>query len=209
MLLIDNNLALHHLSILRDKNTNSSTFKTTLERLSEICAVHVLNDFPVTETVIQTPMEETTGIVLNSKDIVLLPILRAGMGMYNGFARYLCNARSAFVAQQRNEETAIAEQSYLSIPNDIQDKFIFILDPMLATGGSVANIINTLKDEYKIEENKIVFISIVASPEGIEFLDKSFPDLTCFTVSVDRELNSKKFILPGLGDAGDRIYNSY
>lgn len=208
MLLIENNLALHYLTILRDKNTPSHTFKTTLERLSEICAVHVLNDFPSTEITIQTPLEETQGLNINSHDIVLLPILRAGMGMYNGFSRYLSKAQSAFVAQKRDEETAEATQSYFNIPDNIQDKFVFILDPMLATGGSVANTINMLKDKYNVPENKIVFISIVSSPEGMEFLSESFPDLTCFTVSVDRELNNQKFILPGLGDAGDRIYNS-
>ena len=198
--LIENALAKHYMTILRNKNTKVSEFRFALDKLSKILAIATVENFELTEIQIETPLEATQGQTLNSP-IVIVPVLRAGLSMLPAFIDFLPEAQIGFIGQRRDEKSAIASEYYRNFP-EIKNKKIIIIDPMLATGGSAVSTIECLLAEGgKIED--LFLACIIVAPEGLANLQNKFPQLQIFACALDRCLNEKKYILPGLGDAGD------
>lgn len=205
-----NTTIIHHplikrdLTILRDKRTPSNTFRAVLRRIASVMAYEVTRDLKVRTTKIATPLEKTVGFVLTDR-VILVPILRAGLGIVGGFVEVLPDARVGHIGLYRDEVTLKPVDYYLKFPRTLGKALVLILDPMLATGGSATSAVTVLKE--KGAEN-IRFVSLVAAPEGVRALHRHHPDVRIYTCSLDRQLNKKGYILPGLGDAGDRIFGT-
>jgi uracil phosphoribosyltransferase len=191
-------------TILRDKNTDSETFRAALQRVSNILAVELSKEFKLTETEVETPLEKTQGAKL-THDIILVPVLRAGLGMVNGFLQIIPEAKVGHIGLQRDEETLKPIEYYYKVPKHLETAEVVMLDPMLATGGSASEALKYLK---KRGASKLVFACLVAAPEGIDKIKSEHPDVKIYAAALDRELNSKGYILPGLGDAGDRTFGT-
>jgi uracil phosphoribosyltransferase len=191
-------------TILRDKNTDSETFRAALQRVSNILAVELSREFRLTETEVETPLEETQGAKL-THDIILVPVLRAGLGMVNGFLQIIPEAKVGHIGLQRDEETLKPIEYYYKVPKHLETAEVVMLDPMLATGGSASEALKYLK---KRGATKLVFACLVAAPEGIDKIKSEHPDVKIYAAALDRQLNSKGYILPGLGDAGDRTFGT-
>lgn len=202
--LIEHPIVKRDVTILRDKNTDSETFRAALQRVSNILAVELSKDFRLTETEIETPLEKTQGAKLTN-NVILVPVLRAGLGMVNGFLQIIPEAKVGHIGLQRDEETLKPIEYYYKVPKHLETAEVVMLDPMLATGGSASEALKYLK---KRGATKLVFACLVAAPEGIEKINSEHPDVKIFTAALDRELNSKGYILPGLGDAGDRTFGT-
>lgn len=200
----ESSLISRDISKLRDKYTSASEFGSALHRLSLALAFYSGKLLPLNEYKLETPLEETTGYNLVDPPI-LSPVLRAGLGMLSGFREVYPESSVAMIGTRRNEETLEPENYYVNIPAYDLKRPVFILDPMLATGGTVAHAINSLK---KIGYSKFFFFSVISAPEGIKKLEDDHPDVNLFTCVIDRELNSRGYILPGLGDAGDRFFGT-
>jgi uracil phosphoribosyltransferase len=192
------------LTVLRDRRTSSHLFRTTLRRMSAIMAFEVTFDLPVKRTRVRTPLETTTGYALADR-IVLVPVLRAGLGLLDGFLDFLPEARVGHIGVYRNEKTLEPVDYYSRIPRGTDRSLVILLDPMLATGGSACAAITFLK--WNGAKN-IRFVSLVAAPEGVRRVSREHPGVRIFTASLDRGLNKNGYILPGLGDAGDRIFGT-
>jgi len=189
------------LTILRNKKTPNTLFRKTMDEISYLIAAEVLKFLPFSRTTVTTPLKPTKGKKLNKK-IVFVPILRAGLGLVEGFTKLLPDAERGHIGLYRDENTYKPVEYLCKLPK-ADNKFFILLDPMLATGNSSSEAIRLLiKSGVKI--NNVFFVSLLASPEGLKFLQKNHKSLRIFTTSVDEKLNNKKFILPGLGDAGDR-----
>jgi uracil phosphoribosyltransferase len=195
----------HKLSILRDKNTYTKEFKELTKEISMLLAYEATINLPLTTQLIHTPLESFEAPVLSGKKPVILTILRAGIVMVDGFLTLMPSARVAHIGLYRDEKTLKPTQYYFKIPPHSKDRQFYICDPMLATGGSALVAIERLKEEGV---RKITFACIVAAPEGIEKIFKKHPDITVICAAIDRKLNSKGYILPGLGDAGDRMFGT-
>jgi uracil phosphoribosyltransferase len=202
--LIDHPIVKRDVTILRDKNTDSESFRAVLQRVSNILAVELSKEFSLTQTEIETPLENTTGVKL-SNDVILVPVLRAGLGMVNGFLQIIPEAKVGHIGLQRDEETLKPVEYYYKVPKNLESAEVVILDPMLATGGSASEALKYLK---KRGASKMAFACIVAAPQGIEKINSEHPDVKIFAAAIDRELNSKGYIVPGLGDAGDRTFGT-
>ena len=202
--LIDHPLVKRNITILRDVNTNCETFRSAISRLSNIIAVKLFVDLKLTEIEVQTPLEKTMGFKL-AQEIVIVPVLRAGLGMVNGFSQVIPDAKVGHIGLERNEETLDPIAYYYKTPDNLIEHEIVLVDPMLATGGSASAAISFLK---KRGAKNIIFACIVAAPEGIIKINKDHPDVKIFGAALDRELNDKGYILPGLGDAGDRTFGT-
>ncbi|HKB84546.1 MAG TPA: uracil phosphoribosyltransferase [Ignavibacteriaceae bacterium] len=202
--LLDFPIVKRELTQLRDKNTSPEFFRAAVNRLSIILAIEISKKFKIQEIEVETPLEKTTGYRL-SQEIILVPILRAGLGMVNGFLEVIPDAKVGHIGMERNEKTLEPNSYYFKIPSTKANAKIIILDPMLATGGSVIAAISKLKNNG-IKD--CTFASLVAAPEGIKKLIEKHPDIDLFTTALDRELNAKGYILPGLGDAGDRTFGT-
>jgi uracil phosphoribosyltransferase len=196
-------LVQHHLTHLRNKETSPHVFRAQVRRLAALLAAEVTRDLPLTKKVIETPLEKTEGAVLADR-IGLVPILRAGLGMTDALLDLLPTAEVWHLGVYRDEETLQPVEYYRKFSTHPPD-LVFVLDPMLATGGSAAAGIDMVK---KWGAKQIRMLCIIAAPEGIEFLQKQHPDVPVFVCCIDRELNDAAYILPGLGDAGDRIFNT-
>lgn len=192
------------LTILRDLKTNPELFRSTVKRISTVLAVEISRDFSFIEQEIETPLEKTTGYFLND-DVVLVPVLRAGLGMVSGFLSVLPRAKVGHIGLQRDENTLQPLEYYYKTPSNIDKSKILLLDPMLATGGSSSAAISFLK---KRGAKDITFACLVAAPEGVELLEAKHPEVKIYGASLDRELNENGYILPGLGDAGDRTFGT-
>jgi uracil phosphoribosyltransferase len=201
---IDHPLIKRDLTILRDKRTPSNVFRAVLRRTASIIAYELTRDLHVRETPISTPLEKTKGFVITD-NIILVPILRAGLGLVGGFVEVLPDARVGHIGLYRDEVTLKPVDYYLKFPRKLRNALVLLLDPMLATGGSATSAVSVLKE--KGAEN-IRFVSLVAAPEGVLALHRRHPDVRIYTCSLDRRLNNKGYILPGLGDAGDRIFGT-
>lgn len=195
----------HKLSVLRDKNTHTKEFKELVKEISMLLAYEATANLPMTTQLIHTPLESFEAPILAGKKPVILTILRAGIGMVDGFLTLMPSARVAHIGLYRDEKTLKPKQYYFKIPPHSKDRQFYICDPMLATGGSALAAIEQLKAEGV---RKITFVCIVASPEGVEKIYKKHPDVTVIFASMDRKLNGKGYILPGLGDAGDRMFGT-
>jgi len=202
--LIEHPIIKRDVTILRDINTDSETFRAALQRVSNILAVELSKEFRLTETEVETPLEKTKGAKL-THDVILVPVLRAGLGMVNGFLQIIPEAKVGHIGLQRDEETLKPIEYYYKVPKHLETAEVVMLDPMLATGGSATEALKYLK---KRGATKLVFACLVASPEGIEKIKSEHPDVKIFAAALDRELNSKGYILPGLGDAGDRTFGT-
>ena len=196
-------LGTHVLTHLRDKSTKPVLFRTLSYQISLLLALEATRDLATVEKPIETPMEPMTGRVL-AKPLVIVPILRAGLGMVQPFQDNFPDVSVGYVGLERDHTTAVARSYYCKLP-PLVGKRVLVIDPMLATGGSAIQAIDVVKAEGAKD---IGFICIVASPEGVAKLDQAHPDVPIFTAAVDRTLNAKKYILPGLGDFGDRLYGT-
>ena len=202
--LIDHPLVKTNITILRDVNTNCETFRSAISRLSNIIAVKLFVDLKLKEIEVQTPLEKTIGFKL-AQEVVIVPVLRAGLGMVNGFLQVIPDAKVGHIGLERDEKTLKPVEYYYKTPANLIEHEIILVDPMLATGGSASAAISFLK---KRGADNIIFACIVAAPEGINKINEDHPDLKIFGAALDRELNDKGYIIPGLGDAGDRTFGT-
>lgn len=195
----------HKLSLLRDVKTTKKEFKELVTEITLLLAYEATKDLPMTSKIIKTPLETCEAPVLAGPKQVILPILRAGIGMVDAFLMLMPSARVAHIGLYRDEKTLKPHYYYFKIPPSSKKRHFFVCDPMLATGGSAVEAINRLKDE-KVTD--ITFICILAAPEGVARLSKAHPDVPIFAAGLDRQLNENGYILPGLGDAGDRMFGT-
>lgn len=202
--IIDHPLVKRDLTVLRDKRTPSNVFRSILRRTSSLMAYEVTRDLDIAEVSVRTPLEKTSGTKV-VQPVVLIPILRAGLGLVGGFVEVIPEARVGHIGLYRNEETLEPVDYYFKVPRNLHRSLVLILDPMLATGGSGAAAITYMKSKGA---KSIRFVSLVASPQGVQTIRKAHKDVRIYTCSLDRDLNHKGYILPGLGDAGDRIFGT-
>lgn len=200
----DHPLIHEEVSGLRDRSCPSAEFRQRIRRVASLMVPQVTADLPTIPTSVETPLEVTAGSKLQ-RPVVLAPILRAGIGFLDGFADLLPEASIGHIGLARNEETLQPEPYYFKVPPNLAEADVIVLDPMLATGGSAAEGIRALK---QAGAKHLRFACLVAAPEGVEHLESAFPELQIFTATLDRCLNEKGYILPGLGDAGDRIFGT-
>lgn len=201
---LDHALINHKLSIMRDKNTNTIVFKENLDEIAMLMAYEVTKDLPLVEYSIETPICKTIGKKL-AKQIILVPILRAGIGLVDGFRRIIPSAKVGHIGLQRDEETLQPIEYYAKFPKGIEDAIVIVVDPMLATGGSASATITSLK---KRGAKNIHLVCLLAAPEGVAVIEKEHPDVNLTLAALDDKLNSKGYIVPGLGDAGDRLFGT-
>jgi uracil phosphoribosyltransferase len=202
---VDHPLVLHKLTLLRDKHTPSAVFRQLVKEISLLLAYEVLRDLPMTTTHIETPMAEMEAPILRGKKLVIVSILRAGNGLLDGMLDLVPSARIGHVGLYRDPETLTAIEYYLKLPDDIANRHVIVVDPMLATGNSVTAALNRIKEHGATQ---IRFVSILAAPEGIKALTQNHPDVQIFTAAIDSHLNDHGYIIPGLGDAGDRMFGT-
>ncbi|MBS7257964.1 MULTISPECIES: uracil phosphoribosyltransferase [Methanobrevibacter] len=202
---LDHPLITHKLAFLRDINTGTKEFRELVTEISTILVYEAMRDAKLERTTIQTPLEEMVTGILDENNYAIVPILRAGMGMVDGVLNVIPNAKIGHIGLYRNEETFEPVEYYYKMPEDIENREVLVIDPMLATGGSASATISRLKQDGV---TSIKFLCIVAAPQGIETLENDHPDVKIFCATVDRQLNENAYILPGLGDAGDRVYGT-
>ncbi len=195
----------HKLTLLRDVNTGTKDFRNLVEEIAMLMSYEVLRDLPMKEVTVKTPLKETKANILSGKKITLIPILRAGLGMVDGVLNLVPSARVGHVGIYRDEETLEPQEYYCKTPDDIDQRQAVILDPMLATGGSACAAVNFLKQRGCSD---IKLVCLIAAPEGIERINEEHPDVHVYTGCIDECLNEEGYILPGLGDAGDRIFGT-
>ncbi|AHD00497.1 uracil phosphoribosyltransferase [Leisingera methylohalidivorans] len=202
---VDHPLVQHKLTLMRDKGTSTAGFRRLLREITQLLAYEITREMALTTTNIETPMEEMDAPILAGKKLALVSILRAGNGMLDGVLELIPSARVGFVGLYRDEETLEPVQYYFKAPEALEDRLVIAVDPMLATGNSSAAAIDLLKEAGA---NNIRFLCLLASPEGVARMKESHPDVPIVTASLDRQLNEKGYILPGLGDAGDRMFGT-
>jgi uracil phosphoribosyltransferase len=202
---VDHPLVLHKLSLMRDKHTPSAVFRQLVKEISLLLAYEVLRDLPMTTRHIETPLAEMEAPILRGKKLVIVSILRAGNGLLDGMLDLVPSARIGHVGLYRDPETLTAIEYYLKLPDDIADRHVIVVDPMLATGNSVSAALNRIKEHGATD---IRFVCILAAPEGIKALTETHPDVQIFTAAIDSHLNDHGYIVPGLGDAGDRMFGT-
>lgn len=202
--IIDHSLIRHSLSILRDKKTDTEIFRRHTATISQILIVEVLKNLKTQEKIIKTPLSTTTGYVVK-ESIVFVPVLRAGISMLFSARDFFPWASVGFIGLERDKKTAIAREYYQKFPQNLHEKHVLILDPMLATGGSLIDTIAAVKQKNPI---MIDAVCIVSAPEGIERLKREHPDVDLYIGSIDSHLDKNKFIVPGLGDFGDRYFGT-
>jgi uracil phosphoribosyltransferase len=204
LVLLEHPLVKKDITVLRDKKTNTEMFRAAVTRISNVMAVEISTSFSLKEIKVETPLEKTKGFRLQH-DVVLIPVLRAGLGMVDGFLQIIPDAKLGHVGLERNETTLKPYTYYLKTPKNLSKSEVLLLDPMLATGGSASAAITFLK---KRGAKNLVFACLLAAPEGVKKLLNEHPDLIIFSAALDRQLNKKGYILPGLGDAGDRTFGT-
>jgi uracil phosphoribosyltransferase len=204
-IVLNHPLITHKLSILRDKNTGTKEFRELASEIAVMLCYEALKDAKLKNITIETPLQKYKTQCLNEDNYAFVPILRAGMSMVDGIIKVVPNAKIGHIGLYRNEKTLEPVEYYYKMPKNINKREVIILDPMLATGGSVVATINRLK---KDGVKKIKFLCIIASKVGIKRIQKEHPDVQIYTASVDEKLNDVGYILPGLGDAGDRVYGT-
>ncbi|EJL81268.1 uracil phosphoribosyltransferase [Polaromonas sp. CF318] len=203
--LVDHPLVQHKLTLMRRKDASTNTFRTLLNELSMLMAYEVTRDMPMQDIEIETPLEKTTSKVIDGKKLVFVSILRAGNGILEGMLSVVPGARVGHVGLYRDPKTLTAVEYYFKMPHDMEERDIVVVDPMLATGNSAIAAVERLKE---LNPKSIKFVCLLTCPEGIKALQAAHPDVPIYTAAIDRELNSHGYILPGLGDAGDRIFGT-
>ncbi|MDH3581542.1 MAG: uracil phosphoribosyltransferase [Hyphomicrobiales bacterium] len=202
---IDHPLVLHKLTLMRDRTTPSAVFRQLLHEIAVLLAYEVTRDLPITTREIETPLATIDAPILAGKKLTFVSILRAGNGLLDGMLNLVPSARVGHVGLYRDPTTLTAVEYYLKLPDDIEHRPVIIVDPMLATGNSAVAAISRLR---QVDAKDIRFLCLLAAPEGIETLQKAHPDVRIFTAAVDSHLNDHGYIVPGLGDAGDRMYGT-
>ncbi len=198
-------LVQHKLGLLRDRNTETHLFRQLVNELTLLLTYEATKDLAVEEAEVDTPLERTSVTRISGKKVAICPILRAGMGMLDGVLSLISGARVGFIGLYRDEETLQAIEYYVKLPNDIAERDVILLDPMLATGNSTVHAVQLVKDAGA---TSVRLIAIIAAPEGIENVTSSHPDVQIVVAAIDRGLNQQGYIVPGLGDAGDRLYGT-
>lgn len=202
--LVDHPLVAHYLTRLRDRETEPDGFREASDKIITLLLFEATRDLRTRRFPLQTPLEETDGHEVDSR-VVAVPILRAGLGLVSPVLALLPNVTVGYIGLERDERTAIASRYYVKLPPDIEGKLVMILDPMLATGGTAIKAVEIMK-EYRPAGVRLV--CVVAAPEGIQALESAHPDVQIFAAARDRQLNGQKYILPGLGDYGDRLFGT-
>jgi uracil phosphoribosyltransferase len=205
VIVVDHPLVQHKLGLLRDKTTPTQVFRQLVDELTLLLTYEATKDMATEESEIETPLERATVQRISGKKVAVCPILRAGIGMLDGVLSLISGARVGFIGLYRNEDTLEPVEYYVKLPQDIAQRDVLILDPMLATGNSTAAAVATVK---RAGAQSIRLIAIIAAPEGIERLQSEHPDVAIVVAAIDRELNERGYIVPGLGDAGDRLYGT-
>ena len=196
----------HKIAILRDKNTSMKEFRELIEEITTLMTYESLKDgVPTTAKLVETPLETCTQTVIQDNSVVVVPILRAGLGMVNGVHVLFPSARVGHIGMYRDEETLEPQSYYCKLPDGIEEKFVLLVDPMLATGGSAVDAIDLLKSKGCKD---IRFMAIIGAPEGVAKVAEAHPDVKIYVSTLDRCLNENGYILPGLGDAGDRLFGT-
>jgi len=203
--ILDHPLIRHKLAIIRNKETDTKQFRDIIKELATLMAYESFKDVPTQEISVETPLETTTQTVVKENSIAIVPILRAGLGMVDGILSLFPAAKVGHIGLYRDEETLEPHEYYCKLPSHIDEKVVMVVDPMLATGGSACDAIKLLK---KRGCKKIKLMSIIAAPEGVKKVAEAHPDIEIFVSTLDRCLNEHGYILPGLGDAGDRIFGT-
>jgi uracil phosphoribosyltransferase len=193
------------LSILRDRETPTKIFKELVDEIAMLMAYEATSDLALENVTVETPLERTLGHRVAGKKLTLVPILRAGLGMVEGVYRIMPGARVGHIGLYRDHDTLEPVDYYFKVPSDAADRDFFLLDPMLATGGSAVAAVSSLK---RAGATRIRFMCLVAAPEGVKRLAGAHPDVMIYCAALDRELNESGYILPGLGDAGDRLFGT-
>lgn len=203
--LVNHPLVQHKMALMRRKDTSTRSFRSLANEVSTLLAYEALREIPTHEVTIETPMEMATGTMIDGKKLVFVSILRAGSGILDGMLTVVPSARVGHIGLYRDPKTLVAIEYYFKIPGDLNERDVVIADPMLATGNSAVAAVDRLK-EYG--PRSITFVCLLTCPEGIAELHGAHPDVPIFTAAVDRELDENGYILPGLGDAGDRIFGT-
>lgn len=204
-LIMDHPLIQHKISLLRDKNTGSKEFRELISEVGMLMCYEATRDLPLKEVEIETPIAVAKTKVISGRKLAFVPILRAGLGMVDGLLTLVPAAKVGHIGLYRDETTHMPVEYYCKLPADIEERDVIVLDPMLATGGSAIDAINMIK---KRNVRSIKFMCIIAAPEGLEALQKQHPDVPVYCAALDQRLNDDRYIVPGLGDAGDRIYGT-
>ena len=203
--IFDHPLIQHKTTILRKKETSNKEFRNLVEEITMLMCYEALRDLPLEDVDIETPIQKTTKKMIKGKKLAVVPILRAGLGMVYGLLGLVPSAKLGHIGMYRDEETLQPVEYYCKLPGDIENRLIVVVDPMLATGGSAIDAISQIKS---YGGKHIKFLCLIAAPEGIEALTKAHPEVQVYCANVDEKLNEKGYIVPGLGDAGDRIFGT-
>ena len=202
---IDHPLIQHKLTLMRDKTTGTKDFRELLEEIAMLMAYEITRDFPLKEIEIETPVAKCKAKVLAGKKVGVVPILRAGLGMLNGVVNMIPAARVGHVGMYRDPKTLKPVEYYCKLPNDVAERTLIVVDPMLATGGSASAALSLLKEKGA---KSLILMCLVAAPEGIRVINKEHPDVPLYVAAIDEKLNEQGYIVPGLGDAGARIFGT-
>lgn len=203
---VRHSLVQHKLSLMRQKETGTRDFRTLVTEVATFLCYEAMRDLPIEEVAIETPVAKMNAPMIAGKKLAYVPVLRAGMGMLDGALTLSPVAKVGHIGMYRNEETLEPIEYFKKLPDDIAERDVFILDPMLATGGTAVDAISIVK---KSNPKSITFVCIVAAPAGIARLENEHPDVPVYCAAIDERLNDKGYIVPGLGDAGDRIYGTH
>ncbi len=203
--LVDHPLVQHKLSIMRDKNTASKDFRELLCEIAMLMGYEITRCLPLEEYAVETPICKTTGKRIAGKKLAIVPILRAGLGMVDGLQRLMPSARIGHIGMYRDPETHLPHDYYFKMPPDIEHRQVILVDPMLATGGSASDAVTRIKETGC---KHITMMCLVAAPEGVKKMQEDHPDVDIYSAALDECLNNHAYIVPGLGDAGDRIFGT-
>ena len=203
--LINHPLVQHKLTLMRRKDASTNTFRTLLNELSSLMAYEVTRDMPLQDITVETPLETMTSKIIDGKKLVLVSILRAGNGFLDDFLDVVPGARVGHIGLYRDPETLQPVEYYFKMPQEMEERDIIVIDPMLATGNSAVAAVHRLKE---LKPKSIKFVCLLTCPEGVDALQKAHPDVAIYTAAIDRQLNKQGYILPGLGDAGDRLFGT-
>lgn len=202
----DHPLITHKLSIMRNKKTGSKDFRELLDEIAMLMGYEITRDLPLENVTIETPLTRMTAKMVSGKKLAVVPILRAGLGMVDGLLSLVPVAKVGHIGMYRDPETHKPVEYYSKMPMDIEERIVILVDPMLATGGSAADAITLLKNKYGCRHIRLM--NLVAAPEGIAHVQKEHPDVDIYVAAIDESLNEHDYIVPGLGDAGDRIFGT-
>ena len=203
--LVDHPLVQHKLTLMRRKDASTASFRRLLNELATLMAYEVTREMPMQEIEVETPLETTTGRVIDGKKVVFVSIMRAGAGILDGMLAVVPGARVGHIGLYRDPKTHTAVEYYFKMPSEMHERDVIVVDPMLATGNSAIAAVDRLKE---VRPRSIKFVCLLTCPEGIAALQKAHPDVPIFTAAIDRQLNEHGYILPGLGDAGDRMFGT-